>query len=166
MFIVIPIWTYTIRRFILTTVTIRVPAKFASFYDDRSVKVFDARRGTYLSTFGDMKSVVGQSVDAMTDATLHQPHGLCCDSRGNVIVCDTGNRRVVMFSHDGRFLTNLLLPPGGTTAGRRTGRGTKGVLKACPIDVDISQSGDRLALTLHEQNSSFRKLVVYDFDQS
>lgn len=106
------------------------------------VKVFDAR-SRYVSEFG---QGVGDQRD--NDARLSRPAGIACDQRGNIIVCDSGNRRLAMFSQDGRFIQNLRQP-------QKTGLHTAGVA--------VNPSADRLSLSVNDTGGNLGKLLIYDY---
>lgn len=116
----------------------------ASDTDGNCVKIFDAR-GRYVSEFG---NTGGSDLAAEKDWKLSRPMGLVCDSRGNIIVCDSGNRRLAMFSHDGRFIQTLRQP-------QKIGLN--------PVDVAMNTSCDRLVLSVHDRTDAFWKLVSYSY---
>jgi len=133
--------------------------------DTNCVKMFDVR-GNFIREFGNkLKHSVGSGEDSLLD----RPLGLCCDRLGNIIVCDSGHSRVVMFSNDGRFLGTLvdLMSTGGSSSHSRSVLGmftrrTRAVLM--PVDVALMASGERFAITVNESRSglsTFRKLIVY-----
>ena len=53
--------------------------------------------------------LIGQCGNAGTgDGELYNPTGLCWDTRGNLIVADTANHRVSLYSADGVFIRHLV----------------------------------------------------------
>ena len=66
------------------------------------VQVFD-RDGTFLSQWGMHGQVQGLAPD--TAKLFWGPRGIAIDGQGQVLVTDTGNKRVQVFSGDGEFLT-------------------------------------------------------------
>ena len=62
--------------------------------DNHVIKVFD-NEGQFLYKFGRHGNEDGQ---------FEYPYGLVLDGRGNLLVCDGGNKRVRMFIMDGRFV--------------------------------------------------------------
>ncbi|XP_078581857.1 protein meiotic P26-like [Branchiostoma floridae x Branchiostoma japonicum] len=54
--------------------------------------------GIFLFQFGHRGSFEGQ---------LYNPHGICTDRAGNIIVADRGNNRVEMFDKTGKFLKHI-----------------------------------------------------------
>ena len=62
------------------------------------VKVFSAE-GRLVRKFGGPES---------GDGSLRSPHGVCVDSQGNILVSDSQNNRVSLFSPDGRFIKHVL----------------------------------------------------------
>lgn len=67
------------------------------------VKVFDSK-GQFLYKFGEKGN---------GDGELNQPHGLCVDKYGKVVICDSLDNRIQMFTLEGTFIgktsTNLKL---------------------------------------------------------
>lgn len=106
------------------------------------VKVFDPR-SRYVSEFGH-----GGGGQRDKDAQLTRPAGIACDQRSNIIVCDSGNRRLAMFSQDGRFIQNLRPP-------LKMGLYTAGVA--------VNPSADRLSLSVHDTGGNLGKLLIYDY---
>lgn len=49
--------------------------------------------------------------EGTADRLLSRPQGICVDQKGQIYVSDTGNNRVQIFSHDGKWLHTLLPPP-------------------------------------------------------
>jgi|SRR6218665_434228 len=117
----------------------------ASDTDGNCVKTFDSRC-RYVAEFGNTTG--GGDLATEKDRRLSRPMGLVCDSRGNVIVCDSGNRRLAMFAPDGRFLQTLRQP-------QKTGLN--------PVDVAMNSSSDRLVFSVHDRSDGFWKLVSYHY---
>ena len=61
------------------------------------VQVF-SEQGKYLNHFGEQGNL---------DHQLNSPHGLSVDSDCNVIVADSGNKVIKIFSHNGHFLRKI-----------------------------------------------------------
>lgn len=85
------------------------------------------------------------------DAHLLSPHGLCEDAHGNILVCDTENKRVSAFTHDGHFIKHLLIASDGVTF---------------PVDIAFDDESGHLALSNHHVNGHFRKIRVYQIPKS
>ena len=84
----------------------RAPPAFAISYQDilvgsyfstNNVKVF-SKDGLFLYNIGSPGSGDGQ---------LHNPAGLAVDRFSNLVVCDYGNRRIQIFTLDGKFVTKI-----------------------------------------------------------
>lgn len=138
------------------------------------VKVYDARCH-YVAEFGNSNnnnststSSGSRRANSSTTAMLDRPLGLCCDGLGNVVVCDSGNQRVVLFSSDGRYLCTLA--DFRTASGRRwrlktpqSGGSNRGRL--VPVCVGLASPGNRIAIGLNDiaarSSRCFRKLIVY-----
>jgi len=139
---------------------------FAADADTGCVKIFDARC-KHLAEFGNTSdkssSLTGSG---KISAILDRPLGLCCDSRGNIVVCDSGNHRVVLFSPDGRYLSTLIdfrLDPGTPIRWRLKRRPQNGHGTLVPVCVGLSSPGSRIAIGLNDSGARsphFRKLVV------
>lgn len=72
---------------------------FVSFDDIHCIKVF-SKDGVFLNDIGSEGSGDGQ---------LKKPSGLAIDKFNNLIICDKGNRRLQIFSLDGKFLNSVVL---------------------------------------------------------
>ena len=147
---------------------------FVADADTGCVKIFDARCN-YAAEFGN-DPTSGQTSPTGTGnksaAMLDRPMDLCCDSLGNVVVCDTGNQRVVMFSADGRYLCTLIDFRSATGSKSVAGSPARWRLKRrqssvygslVPMCVGLSSPGSRIAVGLNDNGSrscSFRKLIV------
>ena len=70
---------------------------FVSYPDDNRVMAFN-NRGEYVHDIGSEGSGDGQ---------LMFPSGLVVDKFDHLIVCDTGNRRLQLFTLDGKFITRI-----------------------------------------------------------
>ncbi|ELU11980.1 hypothetical protein CAPTEDRAFT_183785 [Capitella teleta] len=110
--------------------------------ENQCVKVFD-ERGLFLTRMGSRDP---------GDDRLAFPRGLCCDSKGNVMVCDTGHCRLALFSADGRFQQNLLTSKHGLSS---------------PRDVALNRTSGRLVVAQHNSSasSSFRKIRIYEIEK-
>ena len=84
---------------------------FVTDKNNDCVKVFD-ERGQFLYKFGEKGNGDGQ---------LNFLYDLCVDKYGNLLVCDTGNKRIQQFSSEGTFTgktsskVNPMLPCGVAT---------------------------------------------------
>ena len=111
--------------------------------DNHCIKIFD-ERGGFLGKIGGYGSYPG---------LLCFPRGVCTDSRGNIFVCDTGNKRVCVFSLDGRFIQNLLDH------------------KDCignPFGIAFDKDSGRLVVSQHHtarESGHIRKVRVYELDK-
>jgi sugar lactone lactonase YvrE len=65
------------------------------------IQKFDAD-GKFIKMWG----TFGQS-DANTPSALYGPRGIAVDAKGHVYVADTGNKRIVIFDSDGKFLAQF-----------------------------------------------------------
>ena len=70
---------------------------FVSFYHANCVKVFD-KTGVYLHDIGCKGSNDGQ---------FNGPFGLVIDKYNRLVVCDSGNHRLQLFTRDGKFLSKI-----------------------------------------------------------
>lgn len=70
---------------------------FVSYWEIHHVKVFDGE-GKFLFNIGSEGSGKGQ---------LMYPRSLVVDAFDNLIVCDSGNKRLQMFTQDGTFLSSF-----------------------------------------------------------
>jgi len=70
---------------------------FVSYSEDDCVKVFNST-GVYLYDIGSEGSGDGQ---------LSEPAGLVIDKFNRLIVCDSGNHRLQLFTFDGKFFTKI-----------------------------------------------------------
>ena len=70
---------------------------FVSYHWDHCVKVFN-KEGVFLYNIGSKGSGDGQ---------FSYPAGLAVDSFGRLIVCDCNNRRIQVFTLDGKFVTKI-----------------------------------------------------------
>ncbi len=77
--------------------------------------------GIFLRAWGSYGTTCGQ---------FKYPEGLCVTGTGEVLVCDSSNHRIQVFSSDGKFLRTF----GNGGAGGRTG--------VTPFDVAVSHEGD------------------------
>lgn len=68
-----------------------------SYWEIHHVKVFDGE-GKFLFNIGSEGSGKGQ---------LMYPRSLVVDAFDNLIVCDSGNKRLQMFTQDGTFLSSF-----------------------------------------------------------
>ena len=112
-----------------------------SDFAQHCIKIFDVRsHGGSVTTLGRPGHGPGE---------LNHPRGVCCDSMGNIFVCDSGNKRVSVFFCDGRFKQHLLT--------RRDGL-------AHPYAIDYKQQ--TLALSQHSsaKDGSFRKIRTYELE--
>jgi hypothetical protein len=73
---------------------------------DNSVKVF-RRDGTFQFQLGS-GGVSGKGGSGNKDNELLQPKDITVDTKGNFIVCDSGNRRLLRFRDDGKFKDVLI----------------------------------------------------------
>lgn len=101
-----------------------------------TVKVY-SDNGNYLGSIGHRGSGPG---------CLLNPRGITEDAYGHILVCDTGNRRVSAFTHQGHFIKHLLQASDGVQY---------------PVDVAFSRQSGKLAITMHKANGEFHKLRVY-----
>ena len=97
-----------------------------SYYIEDNVKVF-SKDGVFLHSIGTPGSGDGQ---------LNGPDGLATDRFGHLVVCDYYNRRLQMFTFDGKFVSTL--------AGQHTGL-------RHPYSVAVSTTG-QLFVTDREKN--------------
>ena len=102
-----------------------------SYYWTNNVKVF-SNDGMFLYNIGTHGSGDGQ---------LYYPAGLAVDRFSNLVVCDVGNRRLQIFTLDGKLVSKI--------KGRHTGL-------ACPYSVAVSPTGQ---LCITDQ----RKVCVHVF---
>ncbi|XP_078609182.1 uncharacterized protein LOC144880707 [Branchiostoma floridae x Branchiostoma japonicum] len=82
-----------------------------SDWDTHHIYVFD-ETGNFKFKFGGRGSEDGQ---------LTEPHGVCTDSFGNIIVADRGNNRVELFTKHGEFIRHTatdLASPNGVATGQ------------------------------------------------
>jgi len=133
---------------------------FVADADTGCVKIFDARCN-YVAELGNSST----SGSGNGSAKLDRPLGLCCDSLGNVIVCDSGNQRVVLFSPEGRCLGTLIDFRSTTGSPRRwrLKRWQNGYGTLVPVCVGLSSPGSRIAVGLNvigAKSRCFRKLIV------
>ncbi|XP_019632297.1 PREDICTED: tripartite motif-containing protein 3-like [Branchiostoma belcheri] len=70
---------------------------FIAFRSKHHVEKYD-KNGVYLSSFGSRGTGAGN---------LFSPRGICVDSLGRVIVADTGNSRVEMFTAEGEHIRTV-----------------------------------------------------------
>ena len=70
---------------------------FVSYRDVHCVKVFNDE-GVFLYNIGS---------EGSGDERLFRPRALVVDAFGNLIVCDTGNNKLKVFTLDGKFLTSI-----------------------------------------------------------
>ncbi|XP_015754329.1 PREDICTED: E3 ubiquitin-protein ligase TRIM71-like [Acropora digitifera] len=118
--------------------------KYFISFDSHCVEVFSAN-GEFLYTFAEKGSGKGQ---------LRDPRGMTIDSKDNLVVCDSGNHRLLVFTTDGRAYAV-------GTSGKALGRFDK------PQDAAISSDG-RLFVTdysnnqvqILQKNSSTRSLSL------
>ena len=116
------------------------------------VKVFDPRRGNLLAQFGDRGAAAASGAKGRSGppTSLDGPRGICCDSRGNVIVCDTGNSRLAVYSPDGRFISAVAL--GGSVG--------------CWPLASAVDTEDWLAVTVQDGRGAFRKVAIYQTEHA
>ncbi len=76
------------------------------------IQVFDSQ-GAFLRKWGNFSSTGGELGDAYA---LFGPRGLAIDNAGNVLVADTGNKRIIVFSPTGELVTQA--GGGGAIEGR------------------------------------------------
>ncbi|XP_019616134.1 PREDICTED: E3 ubiquitin-protein ligase TRIM71-like [Branchiostoma belcheri] len=69
---------------------------FTDWYNSRVLK-YD-KNGVYLSSFGSFGSGAGK---------LYNPSGICVDGLGRVIMADTGNSRMEMFTAEGKHIRTV-----------------------------------------------------------
>ena len=100
------------------------------------IKVYSLS-GEFLGKFGS---------SGTSDGHLLSPHGLCEDAFGNILVCDTENKRVTAFDRQGHFIKHLLTATDGVTF---------------PVDVTFDSESGHLAVSMHHTNGTFRKIRVY-----
>ncbi len=107
--------------------------------DDNCIRLYDDR-GNALSRIGREGTEPG---------CLLRPRGVCTDSRGNIIVCDSGNRRISVFSNTGKYIQDLL---------------TRHDYLRYPYDIAISKHSGFLAVSQHSGavNGNFKKLRTYE----
>ena len=70
---------------------------FVSYFHANCVKVFD-KTGVYLHDIG---------CEGSNDGQFHLPRGLVIDKYNRLIVCDSGNHRLQLFTPDGNFLSKI-----------------------------------------------------------
>jgi len=70
--------------------------------------------GTFINGWGALGDTGGQAVG--NEGLFYGPRGIAVAANGNVIVADTGNKRVQMFDKDGQFITQF--GGGGLDQGR------------------------------------------------
>ncbi len=61
---------------------------------------------------GEFVRIIG-GVHGSGDGELDTPHGVVLDSKGRIIVNDSGNKRVSVFSHEGEFIEHWPFPSRG-----------------------------------------------------
>ena len=81
--------------------------------------------GEYLGQFGN---------EGLHNHRLSDPHGICTDGRGRVLVADYGNNRIQIFTADGAFVSSISC---GTNSG--------------PYDVAVDNSGN-IHVTLYSSD--------------
>ena len=57
---------------------------------------------------GRLVSLYDQNSNANKDLHMNQPNGVCTDRSGNILICDSGNDRVIMLNYHGEFVFELL----------------------------------------------------------
>ena len=87
-----------------------------SYYRENNVKVF-SNDGMFLYDI---------ATPGSGDEQLNYPAGLAVDSFANLVVCDTGNSRIQIFTLDGKFVSKIQGPHTGL---------------ACPYSVAVSPTG-------------------------
>ncbi|KAI8507034.1 hypothetical protein Bbelb_154730 [Branchiostoma belcheri] len=85
---------YTTQRFVTVDKKGNI---FMTISRKNHVEKYD-KNGVYLSSFGSRGTGAGN---------LYQPKGICVDSLGRVIVADTGNSRVEMFTAEGKHIRTI-----------------------------------------------------------
>ena len=109
-------------------------------------------RGQFVSEFdgthssragGASHAAAASSRIPLPSLKFDRPLGVCCDRRGNIIVCDSGNARVSMFCPDGRFICDLLTLADDSLARRGIKRRTPR-----PVAVRVSDSGRLLGVAV------------------
>ena len=135
---------------------------FAADADTGCVKIFDAR-SRFVTEFGSTSGTHSLTGNGNKPSTLDRPVSVCCDSLGNVIVCDSDGQRVVLFSRDGRYICNLIDFRSGTgnTSKWWSKRPRNGL---APVCVGLSSPGNRIAVGLDNvgaRSRCFRKLLVF-----
>ena len=111
-----------------------------SDHSNHCIKLYDDR-SHFIACYGSLGSGPGQ---------LRAPRGVCSDKQGNLLVCDSGNKRVSVFGADGRFLRHLLTSEDSA-------------LKS-PFDISTSSEGSKVAVSQHTSASSgsaFHKIRIY-----
>jgi len=104
------------------------------------VKVFD-QKGAFLFSFGSRGSAKGQ---------FESPLGLATDSTGRVFVADTGNRRVQVFSPDGKVLNEFSI------------QAAKGSQHPCdPVDLALDEQRNRIYVVDNDNH----QVLLYSLDK-
>ncbi|MEM7127723.1 MAG: flippase activity-associated protein Agl23 [Chloroflexota bacterium] len=76
------------------------------------IQVFDSE-GNFQTKWGTFGSTNGELGDHLT---LFGPRGIAIDQGGNLLIADTGNKRILQFTSDGQFITQI--GGGGVIGGR------------------------------------------------
>ena len=103
------------------------------------VKVFN-ENGSFLFSFGSRGNAQGQ---------FESPLGLANDSTGRIFVADTGNRRVQVFSPDGKVQSEFTI------------KAAKGSQHPCdPVDLALDEQRNRIYVVDNENH----KVLLYSLD--
>jgi len=106
---------------------------------NNQVKVFD-ERGAFLFSFGSKGTAKGQ---------FESPLGLTVDSQGRVFVADTGNRRVQVFSAEGKAQSEFSVT-------------LKDAQHPCdPVDLALDEKRNRIYVVDNENH----KVLLYSLDK-
>ena len=120
--------------------------------DGNCVKIFDSR-GRWLKELGGNNVGSSSGSSPNQDPMLNRPLGVCCDNLGNIIVCDSGNYRLAMFSHEGKYIGDLL-------------QKKKKSRPEWPVAVAYSSLTNQLAVSFHDSSNTFKKVVIYEYEEA